>query len=232
MIRCRRQSTRGLHAIGGCVIGLLAALVPHEANAQTMEENRCRVLCAPELNLEPTLSIGNLIAAPHVEDVATGERRRLAVDSAFQAALSLGIPTRLPYLELTLETILTPFTDDNALELEAELNFVFLRKERTAGWVEAHFDVVDQLSPRARPGDSSTYTHKLDLELDVAFYVFNRLPPPNRLRNVSVEVSFDYLATGLPRRGDVLDGERYLDDASGWSLSLLVVLPLAPLERS
>jgi len=39
----------------------------------------------------------------------------------------------------------------------------------------------------------------------------------------------DNLATGLPRLGDVFpDGVRYLDDASRWSSSLVVVLPIAP----
>lgn len=186
--------------------------------AQEPEGTSCTVLCTPERNFEPTLSLGDLIAAPRVEDVATGQRRRLGVDPVFQATLSLGIPTELPYVELTLETIFTPFVDDNALEFEAELNLVFLRKEWTAGWVGAHFDIIDQLSPRARPGGTRAYTHKLDLELDVALYVFNWVAPPSWLRDVSVEASFDYLATGLPRRGDVVDGERYLDDASGWSL--------------
>ncbi|MEQ8564243.1 MAG: hypothetical protein RMA76_05030 [Deltaproteobacteria bacterium] len=200
--------------------------------AEEEETDSCFLLCTPELNLEPTLSIGNLIAAPRIEDVATGQSRRLVADPVFQVTLSLGIPTELPFVELTFETIVTPFGDDNALEFEAELNLIFLWKEWTDGWIGAHFDIIDQLSPRARPGGSSAYTHKLDLELDVAFYVFNWLPPPNWLRHVSAEASFDYLATGLPRQGDVIDGERYLDDATGWSLSLLIVVPLAPIERS
>ena len=49
------------------------------------------------------------------------------------------------------------------------------------------------------------------------------------LRNVEAEISLDYLATGLPKAGDVIDGERFLDRASPWSLSFVVVLPLAPL---
>jgi hypothetical protein len=44
---------------------------------------------------------------------------------------------------------------------------------------------------------------------------------------IELEGSFDYLATGLPRAGDVLGDEIYLDDASPWSLSLVLVLPLA-----
>jgi hypothetical protein len=102
-----------------------------------------------------------------------------APNPVVQATLSLGIPTELPYVELTLETIFTPFVDDNALEFKVELNLVFLRKEWTAGWVKAHFDIIDQLSPRARPGGTSAYTHKLDVEPDVALYVFNWVAPPS-----------------------------------------------------
>jgi len=44
-----------------------------------------------------------------------------------------------------------------------------------------------------------------------------------------LETSLDYLATGIPKKGDVFaDGSRYLDDASHWSLSFVVVIPIAP----
>jgi hypothetical protein len=39
----------------------------------------------------------------------------------------------------------------------------------------------------------------------------------------------DYVATELPKAGDVLGGARYLDDASPWSFSIVCVLPVAPL---
>jgi len=51
----------------------------------------------------------------------------------------------------------------------------------------------------------------------------------NWLRNIEFEASLDYLATGLPRRGDVIDGQLYLEDARGWSVSFLLVMPLASL---
>ncbi len=93
-----------------------------------------------------------------------------------------------------------------------------------------HFDVVDQLSPAARPDDKSVYTHKLDFELDTAFLIFHRLPEQNWIRNVEVELSLDYLATGIPKAGDLFpDGVLYLEDASPWSLSIVFVFPIAPL---
>ncbi len=47
-------------------------------------------------------------------------------------------------------------------------------------------------------------------------------------KGVELEGSLDYVATGLPRRGDVLAGRRFLDHASPWSFALVFVLPVAP----
>ena len=57
----------------------------------------------------------------------------------------------------------------------------------------------------------------------------NRLPERHWLRNVELEVSLDYVATGLPKAGDILGGERFLQKASPWSISFVMVVPLAPL---
>jgi hypothetical protein len=45
-----------------------------------------------------------------------------------------------------------------------------------------------------------------------------------------VEVSLDYLASGLPKAGDIVGDERFLDKASPWSLSFVFIFPLAPLN--
>ena len=73
-------------------------------------------------------------------------------------------------------------------------------------------------------------THKLNFELDTALHPFNWLSEGRWLRNVETEVSIDYVATGIPKEGDQIGDELYLDDASPWSLSLVLVLPLAPLN--
>ena len=118
---------------------------------------------------------------------------------------------------------------DNGVEIEAELNFISFDTEQTGGWVSSHFDIVDNFSPGETPRARSVYTHKLDFEWDTAFHVFSRLREGHWLRNVEAEVSLDYLATGLPKAGDVVGGERFIDKASPWSLSFVVILPLAPL---
>ncbi len=92
----------------------------------------------------------------------------------------------------------------------------------------AHFDVVDKFSTAERPAEDDAYIHKLNFELDTALAVFQWLPEDRYLRNVEVELSLDYLATGQPQKGDVIDGRRYLENASAWSLSLGMVFPVAP----
>ena len=102
-------------------------------------------------------------------------------------------------------------------------------ESKTRGWVSSHFDIVDKFSPEERPRSSRAYTHKLDFELDTALHVFNWLPEGRWLRGVEFETSLDYLATGLPRKGDIFpDGSRFLDDASPWSVSFVIVIPVAP----
>lgn len=225
-MRCaQRQSTISsrLAKALGFAIGFIAG----GSSGARAEPDTCTVLCEPELKLEPTLTIGGLVGA-QVQDVATGNVSTLPPSPAFELILALGIPTQIPRVSLTLETILQ-IPPGNQPELEAELNLTLVTKEMTAGWFGMHFDVVDQLSPGQRPGSLGSYTHKLDFEVDMALSAFNWLQQGSWLRSVEVEASLDYLATGLPRRGDVLNGQRYLSQARGWSVSFLLVLPLAPL---
>jgi len=204
-----------------------AACLTLPAAAVAQDEPRCVILCAPELKIEPTWTIENLGGPRRVE--VDGEVESVGVESAFELVLALDIPTTIPRIGFTFETIFSPFVDDNSVEIETELNFHLFDTDQTGGWVSSHFDVVDQFSPGETPGASSSYTHKLDFEWDTAFHVFNRLPKGHWLRNVEAEVSLDYLATGLPKAGDVIGGERFLDDANPWSFSVLMIIPLAPL---
>jgi hypothetical protein len=118
---------------------------------------------------------------------------------------------------------------DNGIEIESELNIGLFDTEQTGGWVSSHFDIVDKFSPAEEPRAKSVFTHKLNFEWDTAFHVFNTLPEGHWLRNVEAEISLDYVATGLPKAGDVLGSERFVDKASPWSVSLVFVFPLAPL---
>ena len=195
--------------------------------AAAQPANTCRLICELEWKIEPTFTIDNLAERHRVE--TNGIAERVSGERVFETVFALDMATRVSWLGFTAEAITAPFADDNDVELEFETNFHWLPDSKTRGWVSSHFDVVDKFSPAERPLATKAYTHKLDLELDTALHLFNWLPEGRWLRGVELETSLDYLATGLPRKGDVFaDGSRYLDDASRWSLSFVIVIPVAP----
>ncbi len=239
------SSRRPLAAVVGIVA--CSVLCPEPLAAQP----RCAFLCVPDVKIEPTVTIEHLFGVARIEQlegsevVATGRQER---ESVFELILAVGIPTEIPRVGFTVETIFVPFGDtdvnpftgvavedgqrairDNGIEVELELNLSLLEPEQTGGWVESHFDIVDKISPGETPDAASVYTHKLNFELDTAFLPFSRLSEDNWLHHFEVEGSLDYVATGLPKAGDVIGDQRYLDDASRWSFSLVGVIPLAPL---
>ena len=198
------------------------------ADADAQERETCRFVCELEWKFEPTFTIENL-AKRHRVVAADGVTERATRERVFETVLALDMKTRVPWLGFTAEAIATPFADENEVELEFESNFHWLTESMTRGWVTSHFDVVDQFSPAARPDDRRAYTHKLDFELDTAFHVFKGLAEGRWLRGVELETSLDFLATGRPKAGDVFpDGSRYLDSASPWAFSFLVIVPIAP----
>jgi len=212
------------HAIWLLPIALL--LLPIPVLAQT--EPRCLFLCAPAFKIEPTWTVENLRGAPRID--VNGAIERESRENIFEMVFALDVPSSIPRVGMTFEAAFSPFRDDNDVDLETELNLYLFNTEQTKGWVSSHVDIVDQFSPAERPGATRSYTHKLDFEWDTAFHVFSRFPEGHWLRNVEAEVSLDYLATGLPKAGDVIDGARFIDRASPWSLSFVMVIPLAPLN--
>jgi hypothetical protein len=207
----------------------LVALVFEIAPVRAQNSAPCRILCAPEFKVEPTITVTSIFNAPRIIPEDDGAQIRDRRETDFEVILSLGLPTRVPWLEFTVEGIFLPFDREGVPELEFEANFIWLQEKRTRGWVSSHFDIVDKFSPAERPSDDRAYTHKLNLELDTGLAVFNWLPEGRWLRGVELEGSLDYVATGLPRAGDVVEGRRLLDDASPWSFSLVFVVPIAPM---
>ena len=211
---------------------------------------KCSFLCAPSLKIEPTVTFEPIFGRPEIENLADGTILSSVTEATFELILAVGIPTEIPRVGFTVETIFiptgtidrNPFTGQTALEagqatfrgneieFELELNLSLVEPEQTGGWIDSHFDIVDKFSAAERPGDSSSYTHKLNLEWDTAFLAFQWLPEDNWWRNVEIEGSLDYVATGLPRLGDVVNGERFLTDDNPWSFSIVFVFPLAPLS--
>ena len=155
----------------------------------------CKFLCEPTLLVEPTI---------------TFEKE----GTVFETVFALDLSTPIPRVGVTLEAITKPFNDENEVEIESELNLIWLESEQTGGWLSSHFDIIDKFSPAKRLTDTRAYTHKLNLELDTAVAVFSRLPETNWLHDVEIEGSLDYVATGLPK------------DSSRWSFSVVFVLPI------
>jgi hypothetical protein len=208
------------------LMAITTLVTPKPAWAQ--EANECRFICDLEWKVEPTVTIEHL-ANRHRVVTPDGVTERVKRERVFELVLALDMDTNVPRVGFTVEAITSPFSDDNSVELEFESNFHWLTESMSKGWVTSHFDVVDQFSPAERPGDTRSYSHKLDFELDTALHVFNWLPEGRWLRGVEFETSLDYLATGIPSAGDLFsDGSRYLDDASHWSISFVFVIPVAP----
>jgi len=208
---------------------VVAILLATPSFALAQDSSSCRFICELAWKFEPTITIENL-ANRHRVVTPDGVTERVERERVFEVVLALDMATKIPWLGFTVEAIASPFSDDNDVELETELNVHVLDTDQTRGWVSSHVDIVDQFSPAERPGATRSYTHKLDLEWDTAFHVFSRFPQGHWLRNVEAEVSLDYLATGLPKAGDVIGDDRFIDRASPWSLSFVMVVPLAPLN--
>jgi hypothetical protein len=206
----------------------LVSLALGVAPACAQELTTCRFLCTPEFKVEPTITFTTLFNSPRII-LDAGVSARDQRETNFEVILSVGLPTRIPWLDFTVEAIFLPFEADSTPELEFETNVVWLPAKRTRGWLSSHFDVVDKFSPAERPpSDRRAYTHKLNFELDTSVAIFNWLPEGRWFRGVELEGSLDYVASGLPKAGQTIDGRRYLDDASPWSFSLVFVVPVAP----
>lgn len=209
-------------------VAMVVAFALLSTSVMAQEPPPCRVLCAPEFKIEPTLTFTNVFRPARIID-EQGHITRDRREREFEVILSVGLPTRVRWLEFTVEAIFLPFERDSTPELEFETNFSWLPANRTGGWVSSHFDVVDKFSAAERSTDRRAYTHKLNLELDTSLSLFNWLPEGRWLRGVELEGSLDYVATGLAKAGDRIGGPRYLDNASPWSFSVVFVVPVAPL---
>jgi len=210
------------------LVALLAAVAGSARPADAQDEPSCRFICELEFKVEPTFTIEPLNGGQRIL-TSNGLIERVEREAIFETVLALDFGTRVPRLGLTAEMITSPTRDDNEVQLEFETNLYWLTETMSRGWVTSHFDIVDQLSPAERPNDTRSYTHKLDFELDTAFHLFKKLPEGRWLRGLELEGSLDYLATGVPNAADVFaDGSSYLDDASHWSFSFVIVIPIAP----
>ncbi len=232
----------------GLLLGV--SLVIAGASGAAAQKPGCTVLCAPTLAAIPGISISNVLNAPEVRNLPAGTAHSLKSKRNLMLGLALTAPTQLKWLDLfvwatwlpTATRGNNPFTQYTAAEtgdtihanhvnlaLGAKLHL--LPRRRTRGWLGIDGDVYDNYTPAARPGDTSTYTHKLALQADALVGVFNWLAPRTWLHAVSAYASLSYAATGLPRAGDVVPAgvREFTADAHPFGLAIGLALPAAPL---
>lgn len=210
---------------------ILAFCMAAPAMAQD-QPAKCFFLCEPKAKVEPSFTWENWVKAPRIaetDDQGNTTIKKVEAESVFETVIAVDIPTTVPRVSFTFETIFKPFEKGTSPELETELNLHWLKSESTGGWVGSHFDIVDKYSRGALPHNLDSYTHKLNFELDtaVAFLKWTKKP---WLSDIEIEGSLDYVASGLARAGDTFGNITYLDNASRWGFSLVFVIPLAPLR--
>ena len=97
----------GVRRVIGAALALAAVAAP--AAAQAQDDRPCAFLCAPELKIEPTITIEHLAGRARV--AADGAVERQPRESVFELIFALDVPTTIPRIGLTLEAILIPFGD-------------------------------------------------------------------------------------------------------------------------
>ena len=228
-------------------VALAALLLVTPAAAQAQDDPPCTIICAPELKIEPTFTIEHLAQRPRLE--VDGAVERVARETIFELIFALDVPTEIPRIGLTLEAILLPFGEIAVHPFTGAPASAAGRavdpRQRRRDRVGAQFPSVRHGPDRrlglvalrhrrqVQSGRDATRRQRVyaQAELRVGHGVscLQSGAAAPWLRNVELELSLDYLATGLPKAGDVVGDERFLDKASPWSLSFVFVLPLAPL---
>lgn len=229
------------------VLGL-ALLAP---SARAQQKRSCHIVCAPSFSFRPSLMRTHLFSEPSVRVLSTGAVQNVPSKTAFAMQFNVNVPTVIPRTTLfanvtwfpNLSASSNPFTEYTANEVPGtrirtntpSLGLgVFvdaLTTTETNGWFDFGGYIGDSFSKASQPTDASDYTHKLDLGVTGTLHPFNRLPPTNYIRNVSLLVGLDYRVTGLPKKGDVVPaGQReFLTGARPALLQIAFDFPLAPL---
>jgi hypothetical protein len=227
------------------------ALAQQEFLRPAAAKKDCKLLCAPKFSISPSIQVTNVFDSPRVRSLEDGSVRELESKENFILFFTTVIPTAIPRTSLEMQIGWTPWADRdsnpftgftaddlneedidaNEVVIDMGVNLELVRMKDTNGWFGLTFEVLDNFGPARQPEDERTYTHKLNLELDANFGIFNWLPKKNPLSNVTAYAELDYTATGLPEEGDeVPKGKRvFLEDASPWTFFAGLTLPIAPL---
>ncbi len=216
-------------------------------------QDHCAVICAPSINVMPSLIRSHIFSRPTVRLLPSGQVEQLPSSSNLEIIVAATAKTAIPRTSLLMSvewlpnatTRANPFTEYTASNIGAPairanspsvtmgVSFDVTPVAGPHKWGALAFNVGDIYGPAARPLDASEYTHKLDLDLVGTVTPFATLPHGNYLHAVSPFAILDYIATGLPHAGDqVPKGERvFLNDARSASLIIGISFPIAPLKR-
>ena len=242
----------GSHAALAAAAVLASALIipttPHLAAAQAAP---CTSICAPQLLFRPGMIRSHVFGGPTVTDLATGKVHKLASRTNFQVQFLLTAATLVPRTHVNLavqwlpnaRATTNPFTEyssadegstihANTPSVAMNVSVDALTPKETSGWLGVSGYAGDLFSTAARPGDNSDFTHKLDLGVVGSVNVFNWLPKSDWVHDaVSAYAILDYVATGLPKTGDVVPkGVRRFDTAARPAAFLAgISIKLAPL---
>lgn len=233
------------HALAALVVATVAPI------ASTVAQAPCHSICAPTLLFRVGAIRSHVFGGPTVTDLATGATHTLASRSNLQLQFLLTAATPLPRTHVNLavqwlpnaRATTNPFTEysasDDGSTIHANTPSVAMNvsvdaitPKETAGWVGVSGYAGDLFSTASRPGDNSDYTHKLDVGVAGTFDIFNWLPPTDWAHDaVSAYAILDYVATGLPRAGDVVPkGVRRFDTAARPAALIAgIAVRLAPL---
>jgi hypothetical protein len=226
----------------------LIASAPATLRAQSKKD--CHILCAPTFAIWPEVHRSHLFNHPRVRNLSTGAVTELPSKNNLLLLFLVSVPTQLPRFSLlfnvnwlpTARATANPFTEYTASELgtnpranlpavAAGASYQVLTDDQTGGLLDVTPYVDDLLSSAARPEAKSDYTHKLETGVTATVGPFAHLSPHSWLHGVRIAGTLDWVLTGLPQAGDEIPkGERvFLDDAKGYSASLGITLPVAPI---
>jgi hypothetical protein len=231
MSRHFRLSSTAITAATLAASAVAVPLTPAGAGAQ----GSCTSICSPQLLFRPGLIRSHVFGGPTVTDLATGKVHKLPSRTNLQLQLLVTAATLVPRTHVNLavqwlpnaRATTNPFTEyssadegstihANTPSVAMNVSVDALTPKETGGWGGVSGYVGDLFSTAARPGDNSDFTHKLDLGVAGSVNVFNWLPQSNWLHGaVSAYAILDYVATGLPKAGDVVPkGVRRFDTAA------------------
>lgn len=224
------------------------------AGAGAQQTPSCHFLCPPKVLFQPGMIRTHVVDAPRVQSLTTGAVTRIPSRTSTLLVVTMIVPTSVrrlsfygnfswlpnatrktnPFTEYTASDVGDQSIHANAPTVDMGALLALISKQDTKKWLAIDAGIVDQYSAAAQPGAEGAYSHKLDLQGIGTWGILGHLPVGKYLQGTDILTVIDYVATGLPHKGDeVPKGERvFLSDARSVSFTVQLSLPIAPLMSS